>query len=94
VIDIDPSRPYEPLDMTTELWQRIPPIVIYPHNLDLVMSQERVFIHHLLGDEPPLHDAYPHLVEYAGRTYVVDGHHRIVRALLFRQWVRARVRVA
>lgn len=95
MIQVDDTRPYEPLGMTTELWANILPSVVEVHLLAtigrLVMSQPHVSIVSLLSDDPPLFDTFPHLVNYRQMVYVVDGHHRVVRALLAREPIRARI---
>jgi hypothetical protein len=67
-------RRYEPLGMTTALWQAVypEPQLIAP----LVLQQDSVDIAALLGEKPTLHDEYPHVVVFEGEPYVSDGHHR------------------
>jgi hypothetical protein len=81
-VAVDITRPYEPLAMTTAAWAHIPPV---PVALDtpVVFSQEKVSIEVLLDEPAPMWDDHPHLVRWRGQTFVVDGHHR---------WVRARLR--
>lgn len=84
MIDVDSNRPFEPfINMTTSKWLAIPP---QPVALDdIVWSQPGVSIEGMLraiaGERSYSGDAYPHFVDWDGRRYLSDGHHRVVVAL-------------
>lgn len=78
---VDPTRPWEPTDMSTAKWLRLParPVPLG----DLIATQDGVYLAPLLG-EPSSHcgDPVPHVIAHDGRLYLEDGHHRAVRAAL------------
>lgn len=83
-VAIDESRPFEPLGMTTAAWADVAPRIV--RLADLVLSQERVPVAGLLaaasGAASFVGDPYPHVAEYAGRLHLVDGHNRVLVALI------------
>ncbi len=90
------NRPYEPLNMTTAKWHEIEPQPVKLAGLQF--SQEHLTIEGMLavarGETSFCGDQYPHLVRFGGQVWVVDGHHRIVTALVRGQvFIEARLLV-
>lgn len=63
--------------MTTERWRNIPTKEFVL--LDLIPTQGHVYHHH--GGSSYCGDPLPHVVEYKGKFYLDDGHHRVVAAI-------------
>lgn len=88
------KRPYAssmPM-MSTEDWQKIPPSTV--HLDDLEMQQDHLYMASLMADNMRTYtgDTYPYVVDFNGKKYVEDGHHRVVRRkLIGRKTIKARV---
>lgn len=81
-ITVGTDRPYPPSGLTSALWRRIPVrLVAYA---ELTTTQAHVAIAALLDPHrPPMSgDRYPHVIAWAGRLWLEDGHTRVTRALL------------
>lgn len=89
------DRPFEPTGMTTEKWKTVAPQRV--RIADLVFCQEEVSIKGLIYHSQPgqpsfCGDSYPHVVGYAEKLWLSDGHHRVLAALLRgRKTILARV---
>lgn len=72
------------MGMCTADWQKIKPSRVLVASL--VPSQEHLSFAALAG-APSSHcgDPVPHAVLWDGRLFVVDGHHRVIRATLARE---------
>lgn len=79
---LDPARPFEPTGMTTAAWMALPVTEIVLRTL--TFCQASVSVVGLLAPQPSpwCADPFIHVVAYAGQSYLDDGHHRVVRALL------------
>lgn len=70
--------------MTTALWLEIPTSVVQIDTL--IFCQNHLTVEGLLkaakGEASYCGDTYPHLVRFKGKIYIVDGHHRIVVAVV------------
>lgn len=80
LVEVKP-RPYEPTGMTTAKWMKL-----REERVDVskvVFSQDHLSLSHLLHPADSYSgDPCPHLVEWEGKLWVSDGHHRIIRAIL------------
>lgn len=81
---IDPARPYEPLGVSTADWLSIPPTLVSLSGL--CFSQEHLSIEGLLkaarGGDNYVGDIFIYVVRYNGDSWIVDGHHRAVVAII------------
>ncbi|RJR10604.1 type II toxin-antitoxin system VapB family antitoxin [Candidatus Parcubacteria bacterium] len=78
--------------MTTDKWKLIEPRTVRIEELEF--QQDHLSLPDLV--EPPEEtftgDEYPYIVDYQGKLYVEDGHHRIVRHKLSgHKTIKARV---
>lgn len=81
VISRDHGEPWGPTGMTSALWLTIParPVLI----AELVATQPGLYLHPLIEPATPVGgDPYPHVIDWRGRLYLEDGHHRTVKARL------------
>jgi hypothetical protein len=73
--------------MTTAKWREIEPQMVSLTGLQF--SQEHLTIEGLFkavrGEASHCGDPYPHLVWFEGQTWVSDGHHRVVAAMILGQ---------
>lgn len=70
--------------MTTAKWREIEPQPVKLAGLQF--SQEHLTIEGMLaaaqGEASHCGDPYPYLVQFNGQTWVSDGHHRVVTAII------------
>lgn len=84
------------MEMTTARWMEIPPSQVALR--DLFWCQESVGIERMIeaskeGYVSSCGDVYPHVVIFAGKSYLSDGHHRaLVRLLRGETEIEARVK--
>lgn len=69
--------------MTTQRWIDEIPVQVVPI-AELVATQPGVLLQALIDPAPESHsgDPLPHVLQFDGRLYLEDGHHRAVRARL------------
>jgi hypothetical protein len=72
------DRPWAATDMTMVAWREVPVQLV--RISDLTTTKSGVEFGHLIADRIPIGaDPYPHVVVWAGKQYLTDGHHRAVR---------------
>lgn len=92
MIDKAEGAPWGTTGLTTAEWRKIPPQVVVVSSL--TATQRGVYFEHLAADHQLREggDEFPHVVAHAGRLYLEDGHHKVMRKLLAgRVYVWARV---
>lgn len=81
---INDCRPYEPLGMTSADWRAISLADVPLCRINY--SQSHLYAEGIMkvmrGEVSYSGDIYPHLVEYQGKIWIVDGHHRVTVALV------------
>jgi len=81
IISRDNGEPWGPTGMSTSKWLRQP--VQTFRIADLIATQPGILLHALTdGFQSRGADAYPHVIQWQGNTYLEDGHHRVVRAAI------------
>ncbi|QAY16195.1 hypothetical protein SEA_SONALI_83 [Arthrobacter phage Sonali] len=82
IISRDEGEPWGETGMTSQKWQEVPARSFLIS--DLIATQPGVLLHALAEDHQGSHsgDHLAHVVEWEGRFYLEDGHHRAVRARL------------
>lgn len=83
IISRDGGCPWGETGMTSAKWLDVPTELVTIR--DLVATQPGILLHALSEDyeAPPIGgDPLPHVVAWRGRSYLEDGHHRVVRAAL------------
>lgn len=87
------ERPYPPTGLTSARWLnevRIEPVEF----AELYLTQNGVRISPLFGVEPhESSDLFPHVVQWNGKRYLENGHHRVTRAALVYNFVAMLMRV-
>jgi hypothetical protein len=66
--------------MTTARWLTVPTQRVCI--ADLIATQPGIYFHGLTSPSPVGGDRYPHVIDWQGRLYLEDGHHRTTRAAL------------
>lgn len=84
-------RPWGASGLTSALWLDVPSRLV--HIADLTLTQPGVLFAPLIEPGTPVGgDHLPHVIDYGGRLYLEDGHHRVMRAALLGELhVEARV---
>lgn len=81
VISRDAGTPWPETGMTSELWLARP-VAPFPISR-LVATQPGVLFSALLDPQTPHGgDPLPHVIVWRGVTYLEDGHHRVMRAVI------------
>jgi len=81
IISRDNGEPWGNTGMNTSKWL-LQPVQTFPI-ADLIATQPGILLHALVdGIAPVGADAYPHVIQWQGNTYLEDGHHRVVRAAI------------
>lgn len=87
------GRPWaEPLALPEGGWREVPVRSVFLH--DLWATQDGVYFHAIIGNPQVPHsgDRFIHVVRYQDKNWILDGHHRVVRAALRGDgYIRARV---
>lgn len=93
VISRDDGTPWPPQGMTSARWLDVP--VRRVRIADLIATQPGVYLAPLAPyryGQPVGGDWFAHVIEWRGRQYLEDGHHRALRAALRgHRWLQARV---
>lgn len=82
IISRDNGEPWGKTGMTTAKWLNQP---VETFNIaDLIATQPGVLLHALTDTHTTTvgGDVYPHVIQWAGKHYLEDGHHRVVRAAI------------
>lgn len=82
IISRDEGEPWGDTGMSTAKWRTIPPRTV--RIADLIATQPGILIHALSHEHATTvgGDPIPHVIDWDGRLYLEDGHHRAVRAAL------------
>lgn len=91
IISRDGGTPWPATGMTSAKWLDVPCRAFYIANL--IATQPGVLFAGLTEPpRPPVGgDPYPHVIEWDGRLFLEDGHHRVTRAALAgRRYITAR----
>jgi hypothetical protein len=65
--------------MSTATWRQVPPVAVDPR--EIVPTQGEVMADRMLAGGTVCGDVYPHVVRFAGRLWLDDGHHRVAQAI-------------
>lgn len=81
VISRDEGCPWGTSGQTSATWLTVPVKVVQIRNL--IATQPGLLWSALIAETTPVGaDRYPHVIEYEGKQYLEDGHHRVARAAL------------
>lgn len=80
------GEPWPATGMSTQRWMDEVPVSVVEIR-DLIATQDAVALAALVddyvrGDRGHEIDPHPHVIDWGGRLYLEDGHHRAIRALL------------
>lgn len=82
IISRDDGEPWGKTGMNTAKWLNIPTRQVVIR--ELIATQPGVLLHALTDQHTTTvgGDPTPHVIEWQGRLYLEDGHHRVVRAAI------------
>lgn len=80
IIDREGGNPWPETGMTGQKWLGVP--VSYVALRDLIVTQDTISLEALIGPQkvPAGGDPHIHVIYWRGDHYLVDGHHRVMRA--------------